>query len=245
MHGATVRGVDFHPDNSQVATIGDDAFVSVWDVATAEEAFVLENPAELLSVAFSVDGTQLAVGLNGRIIIWDLETKEKYVELVQAGEVESLAYSPDGAWLATASLEGTIYLWNVQSEYSAALPTVLRINGQPQALEFGPDSSLLAAGSSNYFAYLWDVAIGQEVSRLPHSDVVRSVSFSPDGSKLATTSRKVIQIWDVAALPSITTDELINAACSHLTDNLSQDIWNLIYADDEYRLLCPDLAAKE
>ncbi len=245
MHGATVRGVDFHPDSSQVATIGDDAFVSIWDVATAEEAFVLENPAELLSVAFSADGKQLAVGLDGRIIVWDLETKEKYIELVQAGEVESLTYSPDGAWLATASLDGTIYLWDVQNGYTTVSPTVLRINGQPQALEFSPDSSLLAAGGSNYFAYLWDVALGQEVSRLPHSDVVRSVSFSPDGSKLATTSRKVIQVWDVAALPSITTDELVNAACSHLTDNLSQDIWNLIYADDEYRLLCPDLAVKE
>ena len=244
MHGATVRGVDFHPDSSQVATIGDDAFVSIWDVSTAKEAFVLENPAELLSVAFSADGSQLAVGLDGRIIVWDLETKEKHIELVQAGEVAKVAYSSDGAWLATASLEGTIYLWDVQKGYSAEAPTVLRINGQPQALEFSPDSSLLAVGGSNYFAYLWDVAIGQEISRLPHNDVVRSVSFSPDGSKLATTSRKVIQIWDVAALPSIRTDELINIACSHLTDNLSQNMWDLIYPGEDYRWLCQDLEVK-
>ncbi len=244
-HGATVRDVAFHPDSAQVATVGDDAFVSVWDVATAEEVYVLENPAEILSVAFEADGTRLAVGLVDQIIIWDLEKKEKFIELKQTGEIESLAYSPDGAWLATASLEGTIYLWDVQNNYAGNSPTILRMNGQPQALEFSPDSSLLAVGSSNYFAYLWDVSIGQEVSRLPHSDVVRSVSFSPDGNMLATASRKVVQFWDVAALPIIPTDELIEAACSHLMANLSQSEWEVIYASEEYRLLCSDLPVKE
>jgi WD40 repeat protein len=119
------------------------------------------------------------------------------------------------------------------------------MNGKPHALAFSPDGKLLAGGSSNYFAYLWDVSLGQEISRIPHSDVVRSVSFSPDGLELATVARKTVQIWDIPALPITPTDTLVDAACAHLVSNLSEIEWESIYTGDEYRVLCPDLDTKK
>ena len=238
-HGAKVSGVAFSPDNTLVTTAGSDGKIVVWDVNTGEREFDLDNSTVAYAVDFRPAGTQLAAGLDDHIIIWDIKTQAQVVELPQAGEIDVVAYSDDGKWLATAS-EGLIYVWNVQENY-AGEPLVLRLNGRPLALDFSPDDRWLAAGGSSNFAYLWDLSIGQEVSRLPHSQSVTSVSFSKDGSLLATASRKVIQFWDVPALPLVPTGELINVACSHLTANMSESEWSTVFPGEEYHPICPDL----
>ena len=47
-------------------------------------------------------------------------------------------------------------------------------------------------------ALIWDVATGAELKMLDHSSSVQFVSFSRDGSKLATTSywNDTVRIWD-------------------------------------------------
>jgi len=241
-HGSKVFGVDFSPDNSFVATAGENAKVAVWNVSSGEQEFSLENPSSVLSVSFQAGGTHLAAGMHDKIIIWDTETHEQIIGLLQTGDISAMAYSNDGALLATASSEGTIYVWGVTENYSGE-PVVLRMNGQPLAVVFSPDNRWLAAGGSSSFAYLWDLSLGEEVSRLPHSEAVTSVSFSSDGNLLATVSRKVVQFWDVPALPLVPTSELITVACSHLTANVSESEWEIVFPGEVYRPLCPDLQA--
>ena len=241
-HGDNVFGVDFSPDSSFVATSGDNSKVTVWNVESGERKFSLENPSPVFSVAFQPDGTHLAVGMHNKVIIWDTETQEQVIGLLQPGDVNAIAYSNDGTLLATTSSEGTLQIWNATENY-AGTPTILKMNGQPLAVTFSPDNRWLAAGGSSSFAYLWDVSIGEEVSRLPHSEAVTSVSFSNDGSLLATVSRKTVQLWDVPALPLVPTSKLIAEACSHLTANLNEDDWDVIFPGEEYHPICPDLQA--
>jgi WD40 repeat protein len=117
----------------------------------------------------------------------------------------------------------------------------LQLNGEPQTLTFSPDNKWLAGGSSSGFAYLWDIATTQEMTRIPHNDPVTSVSFSPDGPLLLTVSRKVVRVWNITSLPLVPKDQLITFACSHLTSNFSTDEWNVIFGNEEYRPICPDL----
>jgi len=241
-HRAKVLGVDFSSDNSLVATSGENAKVTIWDVSTGEQQYSLENPSSVFSVAFQPGGTHLVAGMHDKTIIWDTDTQEQIIGLLQTGDVNTVAFSNDGTLLATASSEGTIYVWNATENYSGE-PIVLRLNGQPQSITFSQDNRWLAAGGSNNFAYLWDISLGEEVSRLPHSETVSSVSFSSDGNLLATASRKVIQIWDVPALPLVPTSELISEACSHLTANISESEWEVIFPGEDYRPICPDLQA--
>jgi WD40 repeat protein len=166
------------------------------------------------------------------------------VELAQAGNIKSLEYSNDGHLFASASEDGTIYIWNAEAGYTGE-PIVLRSNSQLLEMDFSPDNRWLAAGGSNTFAYIWDLSTGEEVSRLPHSEAVTSVSFSNDGQLLATVSRKVVQFWDVPALPLVPTSELINVACSHLTANISEGEWEVIFPGEDYRPICPDLQVRD
>lgn len=239
-HGARVFGVGFNYDASLVATAGENTMVTVWDPGTGEKKFDLDNPATVFSVSFQPAGTKLAAGMRNRILIWDVETQERIAELSQPGEINTVTYNDDGTWLATASSDGTIYIWNARENY-AGEPIILRLNAQPMAITFSPDNRWLAAGGTSSFAYLWDISTGEEVSRLPHSETVTSVSFSNDGKLLATVSRKVVQFWDVSALPLVPTSELITVACSHLTANISESEWGNIFPEEEYRPLCPDL----
>ena len=230
----------FSPDSSIVATAGADGKVALWNVQTGQKEFDLGNPTSAYSVYFKPTGTHMAAGLNNRTIIWDIETQAQVLELSQAGEIDVVTYSDDSKWLATASSEGTIYVWNTEENY-ANEPLILRLNGQPLALDFSPDDRWLAAGGSSSFTYLWDLSIGQEVTRLPHSQSVTGVSFSKDGNLLATVSRKVIQFWNVPALPLVPTAELINVACSHLTANMTESEWSVIFPGEDYHPICPNL----
>ncbi|HKJ39109.1 MAG TPA: hypothetical protein VJ972_10055, partial [Anaerolineales bacterium] len=81
---------------------------------------------------------------------------------------------------------------------------------------------------------------------IPHgANSVTSVSFSLDSSQLLTVSRKVVRIWDISAIPKITKDELIATACSHLTENLSQDDWSVYFVDEDYQAICQNLPISE
>ena len=57
---------------------------------------------------------------------------------------------------------------------------------------------------------------GREVGRLIHEGRVEEVFFSPDGRRLATKSRNIVQVWDVArTLDAVVTSERELARLSH------------------------------
>ena len=68
-----------------------------------------------------------------------------------------------------------------------------------------------------------------------------AVSFSNDGDLLVSVSRKVVQVWDIPALPLVTTSDLITEACSHLIANINESEWEVIFPTEEYRPICPNL----
>ena len=108
---------------------------------------------------------------------------------------------------------------------------------------FSYNDKWLASAGGNGFAYIWDLATGQEIARMSHSNSVTSVSFSADNSQLITVSRKVVQVWDVAALNQIKTNEIDKIACARLTENMTESTWEFFFHDESYQLTCPNLPA--
>ena len=78
---------------------------------------------------------------------------------------------------------------------------------------FSPDGATLASGIGSLAksedgtvrlgdgtVRLWDVASGREIAVLEgHTHWVRSLSFSPDGTTLASSSENSVRLWDVAS----------------------------------------------
>ena len=112
--------VAFSPNGTRLAATNDGASLKVWDMATGRDLAYLPSVVgasyprgggALTGVAFSPDGTQIALGGANGVEIWDATT----YKLIRTPEGYSdgatrVVFSPDGTRLASASVHGTVII---------------------------------------------------------------------------------------------------------------------------------------
>ncbi len=125
----------------------------------------------------------------------------KPVKAAHLALVESLAYSADGKYLASGSFQ-EVKLWDAKT--GALVQTVKGFADRVEALDFAPNGKLLATGggapTEEGEIKLLEVPSGKVVTDVKngHSDTVFGVSFSPDGTKLATCAAdKFVKVFEV------------------------------------------------
>jgi WD domain, G-beta repeat len=105
-----VSGVAFAPDGQTLASSSWDRTVRFWDTATGEPSLkfpTLQEPDGALSLAYSPDGTKLAIGhAAGWVPLRDLAaTRELLRANVHSEDVQSVAFAPDGRTFATSGYQ--------------------------------------------------------------------------------------------------------------------------------------------
>jgi WD40 repeat protein len=243
--GKAIDAVTFTPDSKQVITADENGLINVWNVENGEKSYSLNTEGVILSIAVSPSGKYLVAGIEevNHSIVWDLTTQAQAVTLEQVGRIKAVQFSKDGKLLVTGSSEATVYLWNAEDGSFKRAENILLVNGEILSMELSPDDKQLAVGDTTGYVYLFDLALGQEVARLPHVDKVTSVSFSPDSKQLATVSRKTVLLWDVPSIPLVMRSRLAETACARLITNFDKNKWKLLFFEEEYRLICPNLPA--
>ena len=109
-------GIAFTPDGAQLATING-AAILLWDVATGDmiQEITSDEAEILLSIAFSPDGSLMAVGglfEAGKVGLWDVAAGEWRAFLeADIGTAQILAFSPDGLWLAAGGSDAIVAVW--------------------------------------------------------------------------------------------------------------------------------------
>jgi WD40 repeat protein len=113
------------------------------------------------------------------------------------GLIQSVAVSSDGAIMATASVDGTVKVW----DFAKGKETfVLKGHtGTVNSVAFNKDASILASAGADKSIRFWNPKDGKGSKELKgHTDGVISIVFSPDGSLLASAgSDKTVRLWDV------------------------------------------------
>jgi WD40 repeat protein len=124
-----------------------------------------------------------------------------------------LAFSPDGSMLASAGANGVVQFWDAKS--GRAIKTIEETrfrNVSKTSLAFSPDGKYLAFGCEHQTCVI-DLSTWQIRTRLPqvsdganHGTMVWSVSFSPDGQRLATASygSNEVHLYDTATWRLVT-----------------------------------------
>jgi WD40 repeat protein len=103
--------VAFSPDGTQIAADLTLINLSTGSFTRLEDNFVYSS-------AFSADGRYLASGTQrpAAFRIWDASTHQTIVQLLgHSGDVRSVAFFPDGKQIMSASEDGTIRVWDVES----------------------------------------------------------------------------------------------------------------------------------
>jgi WD40 repeat protein len=113
-HPEGLASVAFSPDEKVIGAAGGTQ-VKLWDRNTGALLRTLNHKQNVRKVAFSPDGTLLAVGSEmGGLWLWYLPKGQlMHVLTGHADSIHSLAFTPDGRTLATGSGDRTIRLWDV------------------------------------------------------------------------------------------------------------------------------------
>jgi WD40 repeat protein/serine/threonine protein kinase len=186
---------------SQTVAVAVGKEVCFLDGPTGRKVEGFSREASVWSVAYSRDGSRLAIYEGTTLRILDTLTRhEMWRTMVLAGW--RVTFSPDGTLLAAATNERTVLLLDAATgRQLVSLPGFSR--AALGSLVFSPDGALLACaanGGGNPNLRVWEVATRQERPPVAYPGFwVGGVAFSPDGKTLAISgAAHVIVLWDRA-----------------------------------------------
>ncbi|KAL3457447.1 hypothetical protein BJX64DRAFT_293126 [Aspergillus heterothallicus] len=154
---------------------------------------------EILMLAFSPTGNLLASGSQDSTVrLWNAATGEcVYTLNGHIGTVVCIAFSPDGSKLASGGADESLKLWDPVE--GRLIWTLAEQNGTVTSVAFSSDNLTLATTSRGGVIRLRTPADGSVMHELRGDDPHHfpRVAFSPVGHKLASTTMKGIEIWNV------------------------------------------------
>lgn len=216
-HGAEVISVVFSPDNKTLVSSSVDLSIRLWDVATGKE--LPRSPGQQQSftglvkaapyITLTPDGKKLLAWIPGNerrmsIAVYDLASGAE-IALVndQGRHVHALAFSADGKTAATAGMDGSVRVWDLEKR-GQMVP-----GGDWFLFDKGigvgdialtPDSKTLIVTSDTGEVKIGTIATKEVVQSFKaHPQGIKGCQVSLDGKRFATMSvNNDVKLWDLA-----------------------------------------------
>ncbi|GAA99166.1 hypothetical protein E5Q_05858, partial [Mixia osmundae IAM 14324] len=237
MHSAKPAGItalDIARDSNLVLTGGNDKHAQIYDRKAGKILATLKGHTKKVTAALFVDSDAsldlpkhvITASADKSIRIWsapDAGSKSKASYVVQAtltdhtSDVTGLAIHPCGSLFASASLDGTWILYDLEGEAPANVLSITVPGSIPcTSIAWHPDGVLLGVGLEDGQLRVYNVPQSSEAATFSaHADksagAVVSLDFSENGYILASAAANVgaaIEIFDLRKLANTRSIEL-------------------------------------
>jgi len=158
--------------------------------------------------------------------------------------VTSLAFRPDGRRIVSGSLDGSILIWNTESNRPIGALKLKGHSGPVSSVAFNPDGTRIASVGDDGTLRLWEAMSGKPIGppikgyekQEEGFDGLTSVAFSPDGTRIATGGGDTtLRLWPA---PKV----WLGLLCTKLVYNMGRKQWlEQVSLEIEYLEQCPCL----
>ncbi|WP_020473891.1 WD40 repeat domain-containing protein [Zavarzinella formosa] len=224
-HEQELYSLVFSPKGDRLASTANDGTIRVWKLADGQST-IIKTGTGSRTVAFSMDGKQVAGRFENKAVIWDASTGKPVAMLVGSdpssdGTVMRVAFSPDGQHLAVGHQMGLVRIWDITTGKPIAdlarSGKVGDLSRSITALAYSPDGKLLAVGGDKGLV-VWNAGTNTVSKELAEFKTF-SVEFTPDGKRLIVNGEDrvpVLQIRDTADWTTSYASSINESADRHL-----------------------------
>ena len=174
----------------------------------------------------------IKIGIMLTIVGFLMQLVEPTLQLIQAAPVRghseavlAVAWSPDGKRIASAGVDETVQVWNIEPD--GTVLTHQSFSNSVYSLAWSPDGKFIASGSFDMSIQIWDAATGSRIDdNINFATRVYAVAWSPDGNQVVYTGDNgTVKMWQKQ-----------NHRWSQLTQENSTTVYGLAWSPNGLQL---------
>ena len=174
-----VNSVAVTSDNKRVVSGGDEGTVRVWDIESGEDLWSQAGHRDRIYSVATVDGQPGVTRGSNTVKVW------------------SVAVTTDGRRVVSGESDGSIRVWDMESEEE--LGSLQGHRNGVLSVAVTADGRRIVSGGDDKTVRVWDLESGKEVRSLTgHDDGVKSVAVTPDGNRVVSGGFDgTVRVWDL------------------------------------------------
>ncbi|KAL3891526.1 hypothetical protein ACJMK2_003786 [Sinanodonta woodiana] len=210
-HRSGVNALQYDLTLNRLYSAGRDSIIRIWNTKTNKDPYILsmEHHTDWVNdIVLCCGGrTLISASSDTTVKVWNahkgfcmstLRTHKDYVK--------ALAYAKDKEHVASAGLDRSIFLWDVNTltalTASNNTVTTSSLNGNKDSiysLAMNQSGTVIVSGSTEKVLRVWDPRTCQKMMKLKgHSDNVKALVLNRDGTQcLSGSSDGTIRLWSL------------------------------------------------